>query len=70
MRTVDVRDIAKARDKWLATEQGQACQECGILLSENLARTLQNRLEQAFIAGAHWGLRKAGGKAVRKEAKT
>lgn len=41
---------AKARDEWLESYQGTACQD-GAAEGENL----RNRLEAAFLAGYDWG---------------
>jgi len=41
--------IAKARDKWLESEQGQKCSQVGTLSSN--PTYLINRLEAAFVAG-------------------
>lgn len=45
---MDGRSVAKARDKWMLSKEGQKCQE-GSAHSEYL----WNRLESAFIAGVH-----------------
>ena len=39
-------DLAKARDKWIASEEGKECCE-----GKTSGQYLQNRLKRAFIAG-------------------
>jgi len=39
--------LAKARDKWLLSEDGRGCRE-----GQTSGQYLQNRLKRAFIAGA------------------
>lgn len=45
--------IAKARDKFLASEEGQKLTDPGILKSRDLRQYLENRIELAFLAGVH-----------------
>ncbi len=46
--------LAKARDEWLASPQGESCMGPVILRSMEDRQYLQNRLVSAFIAGARW----------------
>jgi len=45
-------DLAKARDEWFSSKEGQEAQDASILYSPHQSRWLRNRLEGAFIAGA------------------
>jgi len=47
--------LAKARDEWFASKEGQQCTDLSILKAPNQLQYLENRLEMAFIAGANWG---------------
>jgi hypothetical protein len=46
--------LARARDKWLASEEGKRCLDTGILWSPHQTQYLENRLVTAFLAGAKW----------------
>ncbi len=46
--------LAKARDKWLASDEGQACSNPNILKNPSQRQFLENRLASAFIAGANF----------------
>jgi len=51
----DIRSpLAKARDNWLDSAEGQTCRSGNILRDYSQRRYLENRLESAFIAGANW----------------
>lgn len=45
-------DLAKARDKWLASVEGKrALEPSGLHVPKGLAQYLHNRIESAFVAG-------------------
>jgi hypothetical protein len=46
--------LAKARDKWLLSEEGKKCCE-----GQTSGQYLQNRLEKAFLAGANFSIESA-----------
>lgn len=45
--------LAKARDAWLDSEEGQRACDPAILQRRELAQYLRNRIELAFLAGAN-----------------
>ena len=46
--------LAKARDKWLHSDEGKRGLDLSILKAASQKRFLKNRLESAFLAGAKW----------------
>jgi hypothetical protein len=59
MKEIDGRDLAKARDEWLASDEGKSCCD-----GWTGGQYLSNRLQLAFIAGV-----KAAEKLMRKPRK-
>ena len=52
----DLRNpLAKARDKWFASDEGERMADTLMLCERNHAEYLKNRLEVAFIAGYEAG---------------
>lgn len=43
--------LAKARDEWLASEEGEKLTHPGILRDRSLRHYLENRIALAFLAG-------------------
>lgn len=52
---LDGQLIAKARDDWKASEEGQRWFDPSILSAPHLVHYLENRLEEAFLAGVDAG---------------
>ncbi len=51
----DIRSpLAKARDEWLASDEGQTCSDPNILKNPSQRQFLENRLASAFVAGANF----------------
>lgn len=46
--------LARARDEWLESAEGQVATSVNILRHPNQQQFLENRLVGAFIAGANW----------------
>lgn len=48
--------LAKARDDWMLSDDGEKATDTGILFSPHHAQYLRNRVESAWLAGARWGM--------------
>lgn len=60
-------DEAKARDKWLASEEALRCLEPSILSKQSHEEFLRNRLVSAFSAGwdAAWSVERLVGRSTK-----
>ncbi len=61
MKTNEGKDLAKARDKWIASSEGIACAK-----GQASGRHLNNRLQHAFIAGWDEAILWSRGKKIKE----